>query len=452
MLYCKCCSGRRKKHIDTFFEFLRSAATWIGILIAALYAYRTVYVILGLFTTRKYPPAKHRHRYGIVIAARNEEKVIGHLLDSIRGQDYPAELLSIFVVADNCTDATAAVARKHGAVCYERFDPDHCTKGYALEYLFECIERDFGRTSFDGYFVFDADNLLQHDYISRMNEAFDAGTRIVTSYRNTKNFDANWISYSYGIHWLGTVRTEHRARSYLGLSTRLQGTGYLFDAALVQDGWHFTSLTEDRQLTADAVCRGWRIGYQHDAVFYDEQPIEMRIAMRQRLRWARGNLLVFRRNWGQLLRTLFGRLPRPGKGRHNLSDSFVCYDILLTVFPETLLFVLQKLLLLISEFALVLLSGATRDAGQAMLWALAVELLRDYISRLAIPVYTTLIEHRRMPSMPWYKKLIGCLLWPIFPLIGDVSILLVLFCHIEWKPIPHSTEISIEQLQQKRSE
>ena len=83
----------------------------IGALLGAMSCYYTVYAIVGLFATRRFAPARRQHRYAIVIAARNEEAVIGRLLESIRLQDYPSELLTVFVVADNCTDGTAQAAR-----------------------------------------------------------------------------------------------------------------------------------------------------------------------------------------------------------------------------------------------------------------------------------------------------------------------------------------------------
>ena len=108
------------------FEFERGSAAYaasaaqnfaaIGALLGAMSCYYTVYAIVGLFATRHFAPAKRRHRYAIVIAARNEEAVIGRLLESIRLQDYPSELLTVFVVADNCTDRTAQAARSGGAV------------------------------------------------------------------------------------------------------------------------------------------------------------------------------------------------------------------------------------------------------------------------------------------------------------------------------------------------
>ena len=418
---------------------------WIlGIILVLPFAYRLFFVVLGHFKTKIFLPAKNLHRYGIVIAARNEESVIGALLDSIHRQDYPAELLTVFVAADNCTDRTASIARSHGAVCYERSNTQHRTKGYALQFLFRCIERDYGTTAFDGFFVFDADNLLAADYISRMNDAFDAGEKIVTSYRNTKNFGENWISCSYGIHWLGTVRFEHRARSFLKLSTRLQGTGYLFDRALVQAGWNYTSLTEDRQLTADAVCRGWRISYQGAAQFFDEQPTRLRIALRQRLRWSRGHLEVFLQTGGIFFREWLRRcfLPRrkqaDPEGFRRLRDVFICYDIFLTVAPDALISSILKLLNFVVCIVLMIGGGVAWNAS--VKW-ISMELLLpfagSYAAMLTIPLYVLLTERKRIPAMPRRSLIFGILLWPLFPIIGNVTMFLAAFRRVEWKPIPH---------------
>ena len=288
--------------------------------IGYLTIYKTFYLIIGTFFTRIFPKANKNHKYGIVIAARNEEKVIGNLLDSINKQDYPKELITTFVICDNCIDNTKKIAEEHGAICYERWDNKNQTKGFALKYLFECIERDYKRSSFDGFFVFDADNLLKKDYVTRMNESFDAGEKIITSYRNTKNFDENWISANYAIHWLRSIRTAHRARSILRLATNIQGTGFLFDSSLVKNGWKYTSLTEDRAFTADAVKEGYRISYNDKAIFYDEQPVNLKIALRQRLRWSKGHLQAFIETGpGLFVNIFFGKMFR--KNKQNVKDN-----------------------------------------------------------------------------------------------------------------------------------
>jgi glycosyltransferase involved in cell wall biosynthesis len=133
------------RFFGSIYPYAKSINDVIGKVLPAMSYYLTVYFIIGLFFTRKFKPAKNNHKYGICIAARNEEKVIGNLLDSIHKQDYPSELLTVFVVADNCTDKTAEIARSKGAIVYERFDDKHKTKGYALEFLFDRIEEDYKR-------------------------------------------------------------------------------------------------------------------------------------------------------------------------------------------------------------------------------------------------------------------------------------------------------------------
>ncbi len=277
----------------------------LGIILGAMLFHKFFYFLLGMLFTRKFKPAKIKHKYGICIAARNEENVIGNLLDSINKQDYPKNKYKIFVVADNCTDDTYKVAKERGAIVYQRFDSEHKTKGFALQYLFNKIEEDYKINSFDGFFIFDADNLLNTNYISKMNDAFDSGEKIVTSFRNTKNFDENWIASTYALHWIRSSRNNHRARSILRLATNIQGTGFLFASEIVKDGWKYTSLTEDRALTADCVAAGYRITYQDEAEFFDEQPISLKIALRQRLRWSKGHLQAFAESGPYLFMNIF---------------------------------------------------------------------------------------------------------------------------------------------------
>ena len=324
-------------------EYIADVIRWV---ISIFAIHSTLYWVIGFFFTRKFKPAEKLHKYAVCVAARNEEAVIGNLLDSIAAQDYPSDLITVFVVADNCDDNTAKVAREKGAICYERFNDTDRTKGFALRYLFENIEKDYGIQSFEGYFVFDADNLLNRDYISRMNDSFDSGVKIITSYRNTKNFDENWIAASYALHWLRSIRKNHRTRSVLRLATNIQGTGFLFANELVKDGWKYTSLTEDRAFTADAVAHGYEISYNDAAVFYDEQPTSIRIALRQRIRWSKGHLLAFKETgWDLVKNIIVGNCYRtPSQKREftkagiieGIRHRIASFDTLAQLFPSVL--------------------------------------------------------------------------------------------------------------------
>ena len=110
--------------------------------------------VAGVFAKQKtYPPAEQKLRYGVIVCARNEERVIRQLVESIRKCDYPQDKLDIFVIAHNCTDGTAAAAQTGGAFVYEYSNPQERTKGYALRQIFRYIERDFGIRQYDGFHV-----------------------------------------------------------------------------------------------------------------------------------------------------------------------------------------------------------------------------------------------------------------------------------------------------------
>lgn len=113
----------------------------ISIIFTLCYAYQFFYIYVGLLKKPKNFTETALHRYAIVISARNEESVIGQLIASIKAQNYPAELIDIFVIADNCTDGTARVAREEGALVYERSNTEQVGKGYALDWMFDIIQR-----------------------------------------------------------------------------------------------------------------------------------------------------------------------------------------------------------------------------------------------------------------------------------------------------------------------
>lgn len=449
----------------------------------------TPYIIISLFFTRKFKPAKNNHKYAVCIPARNEEAVIHNLIKSIKKQDYPQELITIFVVADNCTDNTAQAARDNGAICYEHFNPDERTKGFALKYLFEQIEADYGIQSFEGYFIFDSDNLLKKDYISRMNESFDAGEKIITSYRSTKNWTESWIASTYAIHWLRSIRWRHRARSVLHLATNIQGTGFMFSNEIVKDGWKYTSLTEDRSLTADCVVEGYEISYNNDAVFYDEQPTDLKVALRQRLRWSKGHLQAFAESGWGLFKNIFidkNTKHKEGDKWYNylwrtIRHRFMSFDTFAQLIPKNVIYAAKWIITRLILYPFVVWeSGAvmwifggdnyianlvkqlvgnidiTLDAGWKsyllslllVIWSRIFYRLCRYIINIWIAVYIFIIEYKRMPKFSIWKKILYCFTWPTFDIIGRYTQYIALFKKVEWKPIPHNSKVTIEDLEE----
>lgn len=345
-------------------ETLKTINFIIAVIFFVCYTYQFLYIpVPWLRKEKPHGPAK-ANRYAVLICARNEQRVIGDLIASLQGQTYDQSLLSIFVLADNCTDDTAMVARVAGAHVYERFNQVRVGKGYALQELLEHLEQDYPR-GFDGYFVFDADNILAPNYVEAMNRTFSDGHEIVTSFRNSKNYGDNWISAGYALWFLRESRYLNHARFLLGTSCAVSGTGFLFSRQVLEETgpWPFHLLTEDIQFSVDQVTRGRKIAFCPDAVLYDEQPTTFRQSWNQRLRWSKGYLQVFRGYGAKLLRGAAG-------------GSFSCYDMAAAIMPA---FVLSATAIVCNVTAAVL--GAIRGADLTIaLWSVGQMLLNMYLT------------------------------------------------------------------------
>lgn len=355
----------------------------ISVVFFVCYAYQFLYIPAVLWLRRRraaLPAAPASNHYAILICARNEAAVIGDLLASLRAQTYPRELLTVYVLADNCTDDTARIAREGGAVVYERFNRQQVGKGYALQTLLTHIARDVP-AGYDGYFVFDADNLLSPDYIEQMNRTFSAGHDIITSYRASKNYGDNWISAGYALWFLRESRYLNHARSLLGTSCAVSGTGFLFSRAVLEETgpWPFHLLTEDIEFSIHEILQGRKIAFCPDAVLYDEQPTTFRQSWRQRLRWSKGYLQVFQRYGTRLLGGV-------------LRGNFSCFDMSMAIMPA---FVLSTVSIA-SNLALAIWGVWTGGSILIALQSLGQMLLSMYLTLFVIGAITTVTERRHI--------------------------------------------------------
>ena len=395
------------------------------------YAYQAFYILVPFIIKPRPHKEAVPHRFAALISARNEQAVIGQLIDSLKRQSYPGGLVSIFVCADNCTDDTARVAREHGAEVFERFNPERVGKGYALNYLLERIDAAHPGKPFDAYFVFDADNVLEPDYIEQMNRTYSDGYEIVTSYRNSKNFGDNWISSGYALWFLRESSYLNRPRMRLGTSCAVSGTGFMFSQKVLDEcgGWNFFLLTEDIEFTISSITAGRRIGYCGDAVLYDEQPTKLGQSFRQRKRWTKGYLQVFCKYGRAMLRGMF-------KG------SFACYDMFMNVLPAAVVTVLA-VFANIGGFAYAILT----HQGAAVVLASALGLLNSmYLTVFGIGALTMLTEWRRIYAPAW-KKLLFTFTFPLYMLTYiPCTVAGLLSRDVSWKPIEHTREASLAEI------
>lgn len=415
-------------------EFTQSFNTAIAVLLTLLYLYQLGYLLIGIVQKKRSSRQSSAalHRYAAIISARNEENVISGLIKSLKEQNYPEELLDVYVIADNCTDNTAQVAADAGAIVYRRFNHVQVGKGYALDYLFHQLTEE-GKNDYDGYFVFDADNYVDPNFVKEMNTVFDTGKyAALTSYRNSKNFGTNWISAGYGLWFLREARFLNAPRMAVGASCAISGTGFLVSGDLIREngGWPFHLLTEDIEFSVNCALQGKVIGYCEKAVIYDEQPVTFKQSWDQRLRWSKGFYQIDYHYGLSLLKGIF-------TGGHK---GFSCYDMFMTVAPGMFLTLAAILINAVMLSACMFLPAAEAQIViNECLGFIARTVLVFYLGLLMYGAITTVTEWNSIHIATW-KKFLYLFTFPIFMFTYVPISAVALVKKVEWKPIYHGAD------------
>ncbi len=413
---------------------LQTLCKILAVILSLCYFYQVVYLFVPMIWKRKKLDDETPNRYAILIAARNEENVLPYLLDSIARQQYPSECITTYVVADNCTDHTAEVARQHGAHVFCRSNLQQIGKGYALHYLLEQIRQEKGFNAFDGFLIFDADNLLQPDYVSQINRVCNAGYEAFCGYRNTKNFDTNWLSAGYGVWYLHDSAHLNQSRMMLGTSCAVSGTGFGFTRSLLErlGGWNFFTLTEDIEFSTWCATHGVTIGYSHDAILYDEQPSDFGVSWKQRTRWTQGGVQIGMRYSGDLLRGMFQGGKASWASFESATLSF--WGIILSGFSCTMTFLLA--------FCMGRWQGV---AGTLLFSAVSV-----YLSACFMGALTVFTQWNRIHADTKVK--IGSIFaFPLFLITFIPIAATAIFRKFQWQPTRHTVAVSVRALQKTQN-
>ncbi len=259
----------------------------LQIILTAIGGYYFAVAMFSLAISKGRQKSTRDNSFALVVAAHNEAAVVEDIVKSLKSLDYPDEKYEIFVVADNCTDETAQLARKEGAVVLERFNETKRGKGYAMEFAFEHI---FSLAEGYEYIcIFDADNVVSPDFLREMNSKINEGYRAVQGYLDSKNPGDNWLAFSYSLWYWINNRMSQLARGNLDIGCRLGGTGFAVETELIKEyGWGATCLAEDTEFTLKLALNDIKVGWAHSAVVYDEKPTQLDTSIHQRKRWMQG--------------------------------------------------------------------------------------------------------------------------------------------------------------------
>ncbi len=406
-----------------YLYILQQAIVWI---ITIFWLYQLLISICSLVKLKDKPLLTNKeHKFMAIIPAHNEESVIGNLIESLNKQDYPKELYDIYVIADNCTDRTSEIAKNAGAIVYTRNSEEEHTKGQALQwFLSKKIEEN---ADYDAFCVFDADNIVDKDFIKNMNKKLCQGEEVVQGYRDIKNPTDSWISSGYAIFYWMMNRFYHLARYNLGLSPLINGTGFMVKFDVIKpNGWQTSTLTEDIEFSLQRIIAGRKLGWATDAIVYDEQPVGFKQSWSQRSRWTVGHMQCMSKYTKELINSVKDH------------KTLVTFDGLLYIVGSIPMFVITLVLLLINA-VMYIGKGMTR-------LALIENYLRYLIPTFLLPIITAVIIMKldKKPIKPMIK---GLICYPIF--LGSwlvINFKCLFKRDTNWEKIEHVRDIKINEI------
>ena len=256
-----------------------------------------LFIIDAFFLTDKEKKLVKREykNYCILIPARDESKVINNIIDSIKKQSIKVDLSCVYVIVEDINDPTVDICKKNNINYFVREKLNLKSKGYAL---MEVIEYLYSKNNiYDLYFIFDADNILDKDYIYNMLDTYNMGYDVATGYRKSSNINTNAISSSSALTFslINDLLNENKVAR--NRSITISGTGYYISNEIIKKfkSFPFHLMTEDYEFSMYLSMNNYNTTYNKKAVFYDEQPTDLKTSIKQRIRWCYGYLCVRRK-------------------------------------------------------------------------------------------------------------------------------------------------------------
>lgn len=406
-----------------YLYIVQQALVWI---LTIFWLYQLMISICSLVKLKEKPLLVNKnHKFMAIIPAHNEEAVVGNLVESLKNQDYPKDLYDIYVIADNCTDNTAKIAREKGAIVYERFDSEKKTKGYALQWFLQ--QKIQENAPYDAFFVFDADNIVDKGFIKAMNKKLCQGEDVVQGYRDIKNPTDSWVTAGYAIFYWTMHRFYHLARYNLGLSPLLNGTGFMVKFDVIKpNGWDTQTLTEDIEFSLKRIIKGKKLGWATDAIVYDEQPVGFKQSWSQRSRWTIGHIQCLQ------------EYTKPLAGAVKKNKTLMNFDGLLYMMGSIPMFIMTIVLLLIN-FVMFIFGGMTP-------MDLLINCLRYILPTFFLPIFVGIVIMiiERKPIRPMLK---GLAFYPLF--LGSwllINFKCLFIRDTKWEKIDHVRDIKIKDV------
>lgn len=382
--------------------------------------------ITGLFAFKK---IKYHHKntknnkFAILIPCRNEEAVIGNLIDSIHEQNYAKKYYDCYVIPNNCTDETEKIAKNKQAKII-KVDIPTKSKGEVLKYTFEYLkDRDY-----DAYVIFDADNIVDKNFLYYMNETLNEGYLVAQGFRDAKNPSDNYLTGSYTMFYYLQNFFYNKSRMILKRSAAINGTGFCVTKKVIDEyGFQVKTLTEDSEFTGICSLNHIQIAFVPEAITYDEHPTNFKTSWHQRKRWSSGSYACLTRYSRSLLKDFWK------KGNF---CSFDCLLYYLSPLVQVISFVLPLLFMVLNVLESLIVGKLMIDVASIIFFFIF------YGCNVLLNIFIIKMLNKKIKDH--YKGIFG---FSLFILTWIPINIICLFKKTKkWEPIKHTRNISVKNI------
>jgi len=375
------------------------------------------------------------NRIAVIVPARDESSVITYCLDSLANQTYDSQCFDTYVVVADESDPTVGICTDYERTYVTVID-DQASKGEALDGILKKILAE-SPDKYDAFLILDADNLATPDLLEEMNNALGSGKQIICGKKLIKNWqsrhrDSNsFISNCSALLYTQIDELGNRARNTLGMTVTMIGTGMMIRADVIKEnnGWPYRSLTEDYELAADAIVKGWTSFYYSYARVYTEEATDAKTAFKRRIRWIKGYTQCQKMYYKKILKTTFSNGATSIKWRN--------FDFMFSTYPAYFFFGISVVAMI---FGLVAIGFSLFNDANAVSFATSLPmallpLLLIYMVLFLFTLMSLMADWRNIKITP-QKKMVVLFFNPIY-MFAYFRVFLVVFLtnynHFQWE-------------------
>ena len=442
ILFCFMVKLKKKETVDIMWheyiwEILNIVNNVLLMCIGIPFTLQLLYMLLFWVKKTKFPKSEKKANVCYIIPAHNEEDVIYSTVSSlIEKQKYPKDKLSVYVVCHNCDDKTAELAKKAGAniLIYNDDNPKHKMVAYPLNYAFDQLRK---LKKYDFYLRLDADNHVNDEFTSLMNDAFQSGIEFARGYESALNMTQNSFTKACGLYYTFDSRFSSRVRERFNIAAHINGPGMMISSKLLEEmnGYNCFSIAEDAEFNFNVMLKGKKGHFVEDAVVYEDLPSTFADTYKRNKRIAAGSRTMFAHQLGKMFFKFF------------TTFRFSYLEMVLTYFFNIICVLLCTWIPLyyIYDFIylMVVKTGnlplALHDAAfynntlitTLIVAALAIGIL-FFVCGLLQGFILILLDYKKMGAKKRRELFSGALLFPFFTVIYCITICFGYFSKATW--------------------